>query len=219
MSLLEEIGRSAFSTKETFLNSFECGQYVSDQKIPGAIVECGIAGGSQLAAMILGCESRGCTHRLAYGFDSFEGIELAGPKDWAQPGLDGPHNNPPFDGEIKSSGITAISLEDVESNFRKWNIPNVILVKGWVQHTLFYYESLIAEHGIAVLRLDMDVYEPTKHALKHLYPLVSPGGVIIIDDWVLDGCQTACLEYFEENNITPVLHDIPNSGPKYFFKL
>jgi hypothetical protein len=43
-------------------------------------------------------------------------------------------------------------------------------------------------------------------------------GVVIIDDWALDGVRTACYEFFEEKGITPIIHTIENSTPTYFFK-
>lgn len=210
------MGHAVYSTKETQRNSYDMGIHVVRNNIPGDIVECGIAAGANLATMILGCMYAG-GQKTAWGFDSFEGIEMAGPRDFEQPGIGGPHKNaPPHDGEIKSSGVTAIDEPTVRMLFDRWALTDypVRLVKGWVQNTI-PHQSLTQ---IAILRLDMDVYEPTRHALIHLYPLVSPGGVIIIDDWVLDGCRAACEEYFSEHGITPELKTIPGSGPVYFFK-
>jgi hypothetical protein len=56
-----------------------------------------------------------------------------------------------------------------------------------------------APSEIALLRLDTDWYESTKHELVHLYPRLTPGGVLIIDDyghWA--GCRKAVDEYFSE---------------------
>ena len=60
-------------------------------------------------------------------------------------------------------------------------------------------ETLLGEkpEKIAILRLDMDLYEPTKVALEQLEPLVSPGGVILIDDYYAwDGAAKATDDYF-----------------------
>jgi hypothetical protein len=35
----------------------------------------------------------------------------------------------------------------------------------------------------SLLNLDFDVYEPTAAALKHLLPLLVPGGIVIIDEY------------------------------------
>lgn len=220
MTIYDQIGHAAYSTRETQRNSYDMGRYVVDNKIKGAIVECGVAAGAQLASMALGCMYSGDKNRTYWGFDSFEGIQLAGPKDTVQPGLSSIEHdvNVPASELLKSSGITSISIETVSELLERWGInENVKLVKGWLQETITP-AVLFALAPIAILRLDMDIYDPTKFALKHLYPLISPGGVIIIDDWVLDGCRAACEEYFAENNITPTLMSIENSGPVYFFK-
>ena len=47
---------------------------------------------------------------------------------------------------------------------------------------------------------------------------ISDGGVIIIDDWALDGVRIACYEFFEEKKINPIIHTIENSTPTYFYK-
>jgi hypothetical protein len=66
-------------------------------------------------------------------------------------------------------------------------------------------ESTIPEHApesIALLRLDTDWYESTRHELTHLYPLLVPGGVLIIDDYGhLQGARKAVDEYFRDRPI------------------
>jgi O-methyltransferase len=52
---------------------------------------------------------------------------------------------------------------------------------------------------IALLRLDTDWYESTKHTLEHLYPRLAPGGVLMIDDYVhWKGSRQATDEYFSK---------------------
>ena len=63
------------------------------------------------------------------------------------------------------------------------------------------------------MRLDTDWYESTKHELTHLFPLLSSGGVIIIDDYGhWQGAKKAVDEYFEENNIKILLNRIDYTG-------
>lgn len=62
----------------------------------------------------------------------------------------------------------------------------------------------------------MGKYDPTKHALEKLYPLLSIGGVLIIDDWELTGVRAACDEYFKGQNVEWL--SIENSTPKYLIK-
>ena len=54
---------------------------------------------------------------------------------------------------------------------------------------------------IAIARLDGDAYESTRDALEHLYPRVSQGGYVIIDDWHLESCRQACIDFRTEHKI------------------
>ena len=66
---------------------------------------------------------------------------------------------------------------------------------------------------IALLRLDTDWYESTAHELKHLYPLLVPGGVIIIDDYGhWEGARKAVDEYIEANKLPLLLNRIDYTG-------
>ena len=76
-----------------------------------------------------------------------------------------------------------------------WGLKNFSLIKGWFQDTVPTWE----ERPIAVLRLDGDLYESTKICLEYLYPMLSKGGILIIDDWDLSGCVQAFDEYFEKH--------------------
>jgi hypothetical protein len=65
------------------------------------------------------------------------------------------------------------------------------------------------------LRLDGDLYESTEICLKYLYPKVSVGGVVIIDDYALDGAKMAVCDYFNDNVPEMKLID---GGVVYFIK-
>lgn len=215
---LNQISGHLYSTLETQQNSFDMGKYVVDNKIEGDIIECGIASGANFATMMLGASED--LSRTFWGFDSFEGIQLAGKKDTLQAGIGAiTHDvNVPDSELLISSGITSHSKESVLINFKNWGVDNfnIKLVEGWVQNTI---DTVIDEiKSISILRLDMDIYNPTKYTLEKLYPLITKGGVIIIDDWELDGVRIAVEEYLKENKIKVKMLSIPNSTPKYFFK-
>lgn len=215
---LNQISGHLYSTLETQQNSFDMGKYVVDNKIEGDIIECGIASGANFATMMLGASED--LSRTFWGFDSFEGIQLAGKKDTLQAGIGAiTHDvNVPDSELLISSGITSHSKESVLINFKNWGVDNfnIKLVEGWVQNTI---DTVIDEiKSISILRLDMDIYDPTKYTLEKLYPLITKGGVIIIDDWELDGVRIAVEEYLKENKIKAKMLSIPNSTPKYFFK-
>ena len=66
---------------------------------------------------------------------------------------------------------------------------------------------------IALLRLDGDWYDSTKICLEHLYPLLSPGGIIIMDDyWTWEGCRKATDEYRDKFNINSLIQPIDGNA-------
>lgn len=218
----------AYSFKETIYNSYMLAAEAIKKNIPGAFVECGVAAGGQLLAMQqANIDSGNIVLRPVFGFDSFQGIPLAGANDKTQPGIEGEikHDvNLPIAERLVSSGVTVHSQEEVEANFKRMNLAtsNVKLIKGWFQNTL----PLAEEAGvkkIAVLRLDGDLYESTIVCLEYLYPKVVKGGVVIIDDYALDGCKLAVDEYLKKHNLAPFIQPAdPNNkenGVVYFEKM
>jgi hypothetical protein len=213
----------AYSTRATVNNTKYYTQDVVERKIPGAFVECGVGAGSQLGAMqnVLGLS------RWIYGFDSFEGIPIASKDDDSQPGI-GPIVNTNYSDPselLKSSGITVHSEPDVRENLNRWaennNSTNIILVKGWFQNTLKMYRRVFEKlGGIALLRLDGDLYESTKVCLEELFPYLNEGGILIVDDWLLNGCKKACEQYFTRHSVCRISppHGSEEDGPAYFIK-
>jgi len=213
---------AAYSTRETVNNTRHYTQDVLNRRVPGALVECGVAGGAQLGAM----HSMAKTERWIYGFDSFEGIPIASKDDDVQPGVGinpgVPYNN--VNELLRTSGITVHSKESVRRNLDRWTnnqSHNVVLVKGWFQNTLANYHSVFRQlGGIALLRLDGDLYESTKVCLQQLFPLLSDGGILIVDDWKLLGCKKACQEYFAHFSVCQLRppYGTEEDGPAYFIK-
>lgn len=214
----------AYSTRETVDNTKFYTDFVLDANIPGTFVECGVARGAQIGAMQDRLVQRNETGRYVYGFDSFEGIPLASVEDDAQPGILGPKPVAQYTDKrqlLTSSGITAHSREEVQALLNYWfpgKRNNVVLVKGWFQDTLPAYAGVLAKlGGIALLRLDGDLYESTKVSLEHLFPLLRSGGVLIVDDWDLAGCRKACEEYFASHPVTQLVPPYGDgTGPAYF---
>jgi len=218
---LDIIAGVLYSTKETQMSSYNLGKYVVENNIEGDIIECGIALAGNFASMILGVVSQPSgKDRKFWGFDSFVGIQLAGKKDTEQAGIGKiTHNtNVPYESLLVSSGITSHTKEQVINNLNNWGLGNynIELVGGWVQNTIPTVNDRI--NKISILRLDMDIYHPTKFTLDAWWDKISDGGVIIIDDWALGGVRTACEEFFEEKGIKPQIHTVENSTPTYFFK-
>jgi hypothetical protein len=103
------------------------------------------------------------------------------------------------------------SIEEVKNNIATLNYPTekVYFVKGKVEDTI----PTTIPQKIAVLRLDTDWYESTKHELEHLFPLLVSGGVLIIDDYGhWEGARKAVDEYIEKNNLNILLNRIDYTG-------
>ena len=192
--------------------------YVVRAGIPGALVECGVWRGGVMMAMLLEAQACGDTSRHAYLYDTFEGMSAPGPQDMSlvngkgQPltattGLDGqnPHTTyaakrPYRFGQL----MVSRSLEDVQTGIASLGLPSshIHYVKGKVEDTL---PGTLPEQ-IALLRLDTDWYESTKAEMAHLFPRLSPGGVLIVDDygrWA--GSRQAVDEYLGEHQPTMFL--------------
>jgi len=203
MTTLTQIGQHAYSYPETLQNSYDLACHMINKNITGDFVECGVAAGAQIMAMSLANINKG-GNRTIWAFDSFEGIPMAGEFDDVQVGIGEIQHDKfaPLEERLVSSGITVHSLENVQENFRRYNLPldNVKFVKGWFQHTV----PVNTVEEISILRLDGDLYESTLVCLQHLYPKVVTGGAVIIDDYALTGCRLAVEHYFES-----IKQDIP----------
>lgn len=217
---LSKITAACYSTLETQVHSMDMGFYVDQNHIKGDIVECGIAAGGNFAFMIIGVLSHmPGTDRTFWGYDSFQGIQLAGSKDTEQAGIGKITHDTSVPAEqlLVSSGITVHSEEEVRTNLINWGLwdkARIKLVSGWVQQSM----ELDSPEKIAILRLDMDIYDPTIYTLRKLYDRISTGGIIIIDDWALTGVRTAVEEFWDEIGISPEIKTIENSTPIWWVK-
>ena len=103
------------------------------------------------------------------------------------------------------------SIEDVQRNLLStgYDEQKTSFIKGKVEDTI----PASAPEGIALLRLDTDWYESTLHELVHLFPRLSSGGVLIIDDYGhWQGARRAVDEYFADNKIPILLNRVDYTG-------
>jgi len=161
--------------------------YVEANEIPGDIVECGVWRGGNM--MMLAEASQGSDRKL-WLYDTFEGMPEASAFDVNVLGQTGEERR------SADSQWCLASRQEVEANFNRYGLLNDRLVfrQGMVEDTL---KNEPLPERIAILRLDTDFYESTKIELELLYPLLQPGGVLIIDDYGLwKGSKKAVDEYF-----------------------
>jgi O-methyltransferase len=169
-------------------------QYVAKAGIPGAFVECGVWRGGSMHAVARTLDLCGVRDRDLYLFDTFQGMtepttrdRMVGQQDVTAADL--------MQESSKESRLWAIaSKEDVLDGLSTLPYPQdrFHLVEGPVEDTV----PDGAPEEIALLRLDTDWYESTRHELVHLYPRLQPGGVLIIDDYgSWQGSKEATDEY------------------------
>ncbi len=186
-------------------------QYVSDIKIPGDIVECGVwKGGSSMvsAYALLG---KGDKKRKIYLYDTFKGMSEPTDKD-LMAGNDYPAQKvwDKYQGDGHSKWCY-IPKEEVKKNMLSTGYPkeNLVFVEGIVEDTL----PKMAPDKIVLLRLDTDWYESTYHELIHLFPRLSKGGLLVLDDYGhWKGVREAVDKHFKENGIKILLNRIDNAG-------
>ncbi|MEZ4753488.1 MAG: TylF/MycF/NovP-related O-methyltransferase [Bdellovibrionota bacterium] len=182
----------------------EAVRYLEENNINGSLVECGVWRGGCSMAMTETLKRLG-SNRDVYLYDTFDGM------------------SEPSDIDVRDSGEPAsikyerlkeqnekwcyASLEDVTRNLSllEYDTNKVHFIKGKVEDTI---PECVPE-SIALLRLDTDWYESTKHSLEHLFPLLAVGGVLILDDYgTWAGARKAVDEYREANNIPLLLNYI-----------
>ena len=104
--------------------------------------------------------------------------------------------------------MNIVSLEEVQSNFKKYNLEGnrIKFLKGFVKDTL----PTSGIKKISLLRIDVDAYSATLEVLDELYDKVVPGGYIIFDDTCLHESLNAIKTFFKKRNIHPHLIDPSN---------
>jgi O-methyltransferase len=168
------------TSPERIVALIEATKYITRRRIPGAIVECGVWRGGSMMAVARTLQLLGETDRELYLFDTFEGMSAPTNRDVDFAGQHA--ENLLATTERKESGVwVCVPLENVQRAVGSVGYPaaRIHYVRGKVEDTI----PASAPDRIALLRLDTDWYESTRHELEHLYPRLVSGGVIIIDDY------------------------------------
>lgn len=188
-------------------------EYAVRAEVPGAVVECGVWKGGSMMAAALTLMRVGATDRDLYLFDTFAGMPPPTSEDVFS-AYDGYNPVRHWRRRQKDSGVNAwhyVPAEEVRAAVLSTGYPaeRVHLVEGRVEDTL----PDRAPDQIAVLRLDTDWYASTKHEMEQLYPRLSPGGALILDDYGhYEGARRAVDEYLSARGERLLLSRIDYTG-------
>jgi O-methyltransferase len=181
-------------------------RYIIAADIPGSIVECGVWKGGSMMAVAMALVSAHRADRDLYLFDTFRGM--------TQPTqVDGEHVQTTWASHEKDTHNTwaYAGLDEVKANMATTGYPPDLVhyVVGKVEDTI----PQSAPGPIAILRLDTDWYESTKHELDHLFPRLAKGGILIIDDYgSFPGARKAVDEYVSKHQLALFLSRIDNDA-------
>ncbi len=181
-------------------NLHACIDDVIASGVPGDLVEAGVWRGGSSIFMKGVLKARGVTDRRVWLCDSFAG--LPAPEPGCEPDAGATwHRWSPL----------RVGVEEVRANFDRYGLldDDVRFVKGWFSDTL----PGLHDERWALIRLDGDMYRSTMDSLVHLYPRLSPGGYLVVDDYFgVASCRRAVDDYREEHGIAEPIHKIDWAG-------
>ena len=198
------------TSNEKLLVLIHAVNHVVDNDIPGAVVECGVWKGGSMMAAAKTLLKRNVTRDL-YLFDTFTGMTEPTARDVD---VYGDAARSDYDAHKRTDGEVdwcRAPLDEVRNNLLGTGYPveRMHFVRGPVEQTV----PAEAPEVIAVLRLDTDWYESTKHEMQHLFPRLSKHGILIIDDYgYWRGQREAVDEYFGENGVKLFLARVDHTG-------
>jgi O-methyltransferase len=204
---LRRDGRDWPSDGETMIgllrldNVQQCVTDVLARNVPGDLIETGVWRGGATIFMRAVLKAFRCTDRIVWAADSFQGL----------PRPDAERFRPDAGDPFWGYAALAVSLDEVKANFRRYGLldEQVRFLPGWFRDTL----PTAPIDRLAVLRLDGDMYESTIVALDALYPRLSPGGYVIVDDYkAVPTCRQAVDEYRAAHGIDDPIQEIDWGG-------
>ena len=184
-------------------NLHDCVRTVIEDGIPGDFIETGVWRGGACIFMRGALKAYGDGQRTVWVADSFQGLP--------RPEKDYPADLDSGFDFYKFNDVLGVSLDQVKNNFRRYGLLDnrVQFLKGWFRDTL----PAAPIQRLAILRLDGDMYGSTIEALESLFPKLSVGGFVIVDDYVaIAECKQAVTDYRAKHNIAGSIVEIDRDG-------
>lgn len=167
--------------------------------LPGDILEFGVYKGSSFTRLIAFRDLLETPHsRKVVGFDAFgkfpDAVALAADQEFIH--------------QFEGAGGFGISEEELRLHLERKGTSNYQLVKGDILETIPQYLQDNPALKISLLHIDVDVYEPSKVILEHLWDKIVPGGILMLDDYgTVQGETKAVDEFFADQDI--VINKLP----------
>lgn len=182
------------------LNLKQCTEDVIRRGVPGDLIETGVWRGGATIFMRGILRAYGVADRRVWVADSFAGLPTPDSEKYPADTGD-PHH---------TFAALAVSIEEVKSNFERFGLldDQVRFLKGWFNETL----PSAPIDRLSVIRLDGDMYGSTMDALINLYPKLSVGGYVIVDDFALTPCKQAVEDFRTAHGIDEPIQKIDWTG-------
>lgn len=208
--LLEQYKPYTMTSPERMYGLYKAVQYVSQNKLEGDFVECGVWRGGSAMVMAKTLALNKDLDRKFFLYDTYEGMTKPSEKDVSFQGHSGDVDWEKNQKSTHNDWCYA-PYEEVKKNMESTGYPSdrISLIKGKVEDTI----PATVPDKISLLRLDTDWYESTMHELVHLYPRLVKNGILIIDDYGhWKGAREAVDQYFAEKNVKPMLFRMDYAG-------
>jgi O-methyltransferase len=173
---------------------------LAERGIPGDCIEAGVWRGGTVILMRAALDMLALADRQVIAADSFCGIP--------------PNTRFRHDPVDLWNDRWVASRGEVAGHLAAYGMDDerIELLEGLFADSL----SALAGRRLAFIRLDCDSHDSVMDALTALYPLLMPGGAIVIDDWHLLGCRIAVDSYRKQNGIIDPIEVTAENG--YWFK-
>jgi O-methyltransferase len=168
-----------------------CVESIVRDGVEGDLIEAGAWRGGASILMRATLDTLGEHGRCVWVADSFQGF----PVDDAGEEID-----------LSTYDFLAVPMEEVKANFARFGLEDgVRFVPGFFEDTL----PSLADGRWAMVRLDGDTYGATMTALESLYPGLSPGGHLVVDDYgLVEECRRAVDDFRARHGITERLEEV-----------
>lgn len=203
---LRRVGRDYPQNADTMVgvlrldNIQRCIEAIIDDRVEGDLIEAGVWRGGVAIFMRAALKAYDVEDRNVWLADSFQGLPAPNPAV-----------HPADLGDtLYRNKYLAVSRSEVERRFSRYHLldAHVLFLEGWFADTLPH----IPADRFALVRLDGDMFGSTMDILVNLYPKLSIGGYLIVDDYHLAGCRAAVTEYRADHGISEPLVSIDESS-------